>query len=152
MKFYWVFALFLLAACADNEKKQGSRVDIRSLNQQFIAAWNNDDTARIHSFMADDIHFLQAHTHYKGKAEVSDKWVRESLPAISNLKTNVVSSGVTDSIAYEAGTFSVDVTAPGEPDAYGEGNYILLWKVASDGTWKLAYAQLEDLPLQLKNR
>ena len=152
MKYYWIVLLFFLAACGDNGKKQGNRVDIRSLNQQFIAAWNNDDTARIRSFMADDIQFLQAHTHYKGKAEVSEKWVTESFPAISNLKTNVVSSGVTDSIAYEAGTFSVDVTAPDQPDAYGEGNYILLWKVASDGTWKLAYAQLEDLPLQLKAR
>jgi ketosteroid isomerase-like protein len=151
MKYYWMFALCFLAACAGNDK-QNSRVDIRALNQQFITAWNNDDTARIRSFMADDIQFLQAHTHYKGKAEVSEKWVRESLPAISNLKTSVVSSGVTDSIAYEAGTFSVDVTAPDQPDAFGEGNYILLWKVASDGTWKLAYAQLEDLPLQLKNQ
>src|SRR5688500_14864344 len=105
MKYYWMFGICLLAACGGNENKQGNRVDIRSLNQQFIAAWNNDDTARIHSFMADDIQFLQAHTHYKGKAEVSEKWVRESLSAISNLKTNVVSSGVTDSIAYEAGTF-----------------------------------------------
>lgn len=152
MKFYWLAALIFFAACSDNEKKGNSRVDIRSLNQQFITAWNNDDTAKINSFMADDIQFLQAHTHYKGKAEVSEKWVRESLAAISNLKTSVVSSGITDSMAYEAGTFAVDVTAPDQPDAFGEGNYILLWKIASDGTWKLAYAQLEDLPLQLKNQ
>lgn len=151
MKYYWIFALFVFTAC-NNEKEQEKQVDIRSLNQQFITAWNNDDTAKINSFMADDVQFLQAHTHYKGKAEVSEKWVRESLPAISNLKTSVLSSGITDRMAYEAGTFSVDVTAPDQPDAFGEGNYILLWKVASDGTWKLAYAQLEDLPLQLKNQ
>lgn len=151
MKYAFIF-LIVFASCSDDKKDLKPQVDVRSLNQQFITAWNNKDTAKINTFLADDVQFLQAHTHFKGKGEVSQKWVQESIGAISNLKTSVVSSGVTDRIAYEAGTFSVDVTAPDQPAAFGEGNYILLWKIASHGAWRLAYAQLEDLPLQFKNQ
>ena len=152
MKYYgFLFISFILFSCSD-DKKQEQQVDVHSLNQQFISAWNTKDTAKINSFLADDVQFLQAHTHFKGKGEVAQKWVAESLAPISNLKTSVISSGTTDVMAYEAGTFSVDVKSSGEPDAFGEGNYIFLWKKTNAGNWRLAYAQLEDLPLQYKNQ
>ncbi|MBD2753273.1 YybH family protein [Spirosoma validum] len=144
-----LFAAVLVSSCS----KSTDTVNVQELDQQFIGAWNNKDSAKIISFLADDIHFLQGNTHFKGKAEVSSKWVSETLPTLTDLKTNVVSSGTDSQTAYEAGTFSVDVLPvnPKDPHAYGEGNYILLWKKGADNTWKLSYAQLEDLPVQLKN-
>lgn len=74
------------------------------------------------------------------------------MPTISNLKTSTLSTVADTQIAYEAGTFSVDVSpeAPGEPRGLGEGNFMLLWKKGADDNWKLSYAQLEDLPVQVK--
>ncbi|GAB4051451.1 YybH family protein [Spirosoma litoris] len=142
-------AATLLASCSQST----DTVNIQDLNRQFINAWNDKDSTKIISLLADDAHFLQGSTHFKGKAEVADKWVRETLPTLTDLKTNVVSSESDSKIAYEAGTFSVDVLPlnPKDPHAYGEGNYILLWKKGSDNSWKLSYAQLEDLPVQVKN-
>ncbi|QMW03632.1 YybH family protein [Spirosoma foliorum] len=142
-------AATLFASCSQST----DTVNIQDLNRQFINAWNDKDSTKIISLLADDAHFLQGSTHFKGKAEVADKWVRETLPTLTDLKTNVVSSESDSKIAYEAGTFSVDVLPlnPKDPHAYGEGNYILLWKKGSDNTWKLSYAQLEDLPVQVKN-
>ncbi|MVM38295.1 DUF4440 domain-containing protein [Spirosoma sp. HMF3257] len=144
-----LLAATLLASCSQST----DTVNIQDLNRQFINAWNDKDSTKIISLLADDAHFLQGSTHFKGKAEVADKWVQETLPTLTDLKTNVVSSESDSHIAYEAGTFSVDVLPlnPKDPHAYGEGNYILLWKKGADNTWKLSYAQLEDLPVQVKN-
>ncbi|WP_018479301.1 YybH family protein [Pontibacter roseus] len=146
---YILFATFFLASCSDSKEE----VNVQELNQQFIGAWNSRDSDKIISLLADDVHFLQGEVHFSGKSEVSDKWVRETLGTITDLKTNVVSTGTDSQIAYEAGTFSVDVlpSTPDEPHAYGEGNFILLWKKAEDGNWKLSYAQLEDMPVVARN-
>lgn len=142
-----VLAAILLAACSST-----SDVSVQDLNQQFIDAWNNKDTNKIISYLADDVHFLEGEAHFKGKSEVAQKWVRETIPTLTDLKTNVVSSGSDTQTAYEAGTFSVDVLpgTPQEPRGIGEGNFILLWKKGADNTWKLSYAQLEGLPVQIK--
>ena len=147
--FRWLVIATLVASCS----KPSDSVNVQDLNRQFIDAWNNKNSDKIISFLADDAHFLQGNTHFRGKAEVAEKWVRETLPTLTELKTNVVSSGTDSQTAYEAGTFSVDVLPvnPKDPHAYGEGNYILLWKKGTDGNWKLSYAQLEDLPVQIKN-
>ena len=132
--------------------KPNDTVTVQDLNRQFIDAWNSKSADKITGLLAEDVDFLQGNTHFKGKSEVSKKWVEETLPSLVDLKTNVVNSGTDSRIAYEAGTFSVDVvpTAANLPHGFGEGNYILLWKKADDGAWKLSYAQLEDLPVQAK--
>ena len=140
----------LLAATLTSCTKADEAVNIQSLNQEFIGAWNSKDSGKINGFLADDVSFVQGEVHWKGKGEVSQKWVNETLPTISSLKTSVVSSSTDANTAYEAGTFSVDVLppAPGQPGGIGEGNYIFLWKKGADKAWKLSYAQLEDLPVQ----
>ncbi|HEX8504060.1 MAG TPA: nuclear transport factor 2 family protein [Hymenobacter sp.] len=140
----------LLAATLTSCTKADEAVNIQSLNQEFIGAWNNKDSGKINGYLADDVSFVQGSAHWKGKGEVSQKWVNETLSTISNLKTSVVSSSTDANTAYEAGTFSVDVLppAPGQPGGIGEGNYIFLWKKGADKNWKLSYAQLEDLPVQ----
>lgn len=148
-RFSYIFGLLvLLSACAKQEP-----VDVQNLNKEFISAWNNEDADKVISYFAEDVDFVQGEIHYSGKAEVADKWVHETIGTISDLKTNVVSTGTDAATAYEAGTFSVDVLplGPEEPEGYGEGNFMLLWKKTEDGTWKLAYAQLEDLPVRIKN-
>ncbi len=147
--FLWlVFATALLTSCS----KSGDAVNVTDLNQQFISAWNNKEADKIIGFLAEDVQFVQGNAHYKGKSEVGSKWVRETLPTLNDLKTNVISSTVDEKTAYEAGTFSVDVLpeTPDQPHGIGEGNFMLLWKKGDDNTWKLSYAQLEDLPVQVK--
>ncbi|MHA6248456.1 YybH family protein [Pontibacter sp. CAU 1760] len=148
------FVLILAFATLFTSCKQTAEtVNIQDLNKQFIAAWNNNAASELNALLADDVDFVQGEAHYKGKAEVAEKWVGETLGTIKDLKTNVVSSGEDGEIAYEAGTFSVDVlpSSPEMPHGYGEGNFILLWKKGEDGSWKLSYAQLEDMPVQAKN-
>jgi ketosteroid isomerase-like protein len=138
----------IVASCAN----QNNSVNVQDLSKQFINAWNSKDSAKIDSLLAQDVQFLQADSHLSGKNDVAQKWVRESLPTINNLKTNVVSSQTDKNTAYEGGTFSVDVTSPDQPGAYGEGNYFFVWKKQPDNSWKINYIQIEDLPLQVAKR
>ncbi len=142
----------LVGAVLTGCNKQEESANVQSLNQQFIGAWNSKDAGKVTGMLADDVDFVQGEVHYKGKAEVTEKWVNATMPTTKSLKTSVISSVNDTQTAYEAGTFSVDVLpqAAGEKAGYGEGNYMLLWKKATDGTWKLSYAQLEDLPVQVK--
>jgi ketosteroid isomerase-like protein len=140
-----LFFAVVFSACSKTDEK----VNIQDLNKEFISAWNSKDTDKLISYLAEDVQFLQGEVHFRGKSEVADRWVKETLGTISDLKTNSVSSGAGDEIAYEGGTYSVDVlpAGPNEPFGLGEGNYILLWKKNAEGEWKLSYAQLEGLPV-----
>jgi ketosteroid isomerase-like protein len=163
MKFYLLFlcATALLASCSGNNTDKAAtsgttpaagNVSVADLDQQFLSAWNSKDAAKAASLIADDAQFLQGETHFSGKGEITNKWITPTISTISSLKTSVVSSGTDANTAYEAGTFSVDVLpSAGEPTAgTGEGNFLFLWKKGGDGNWKLSYAQLEDLPVQVK--
>ena len=148
-----LFCSLLVAVALSSCSKAGEAVNVQTLDQDFINAWNSRDSGQITGMMADDITFVQGNAHWKGKDEVGQKWVSATSPTIANLKTSVSSSNIDANTAYEAGTFSVDVqpAGPGQPAGFGEGNYIFLWKKAADNTWKLSYAQLEDLPVQRRN-
>ena len=148
-----LFCSLLVAVTLSACSKAGEAVNVQTLDQDFINAWNSRDSGKITGMMADDVAFVQGSAHWKGKDEVGQKWVSATLPTIANLKTSVSNTGSDANTAYEAGTFSVDVqpAGPGQPAGFGEGNYIFLWKKAADNTWKLSYAQLEDLPVQRRN-
>ena len=70
----------LLAATFTSCSKADEAVNIQSLNQEFISAWNNKDSGKITGLLADDVSFVQGNAHWKGKDEVGQKWVRETLP------------------------------------------------------------------------
>lgn len=167
MKFYLplVCAATLLASCSGNNGNAGSgaatntvaatapaTTSVADLDQQFLSAWNSKDAAKAAAMLADDAQFLQGETHFSGKGEITNKWITPTISTISSLKTSVVSSGTDANTAYEAGTFAVDVLpTASEPSAgTGEGNFLFLWKKGGDGSWKLSYAQLEDLPVRAK--
>lgn len=142
----------LLASCS-GPKTDTAAVNVQSLNQQFIGAWNAKNTVQLDSLLADDVQYAQGETRFNGKAEVADKWVRATMGSISDLKTYTTSTGSDANTAYEAGTFSTDVLpeAPGQPHGEGEGNFILLWKKQKNNAWKLSYVQLEGLPVKVAN-
>jgi hypothetical protein len=154
MKTYFglLLAAASLASCS-TDKKPAEAVNVQALNQQFIGAWNSRNTAQLDTLLADDIQYSQGETHFKGKSEVSDKWVRATLGTITDLKTYATSSGTDAQTAYEAGTFSTEVVpeTPGTPRGEGEGNFILLWKKNAKNAWKLSYVQLEGLPVKIRN-
>lgn len=137
-------------AAAMDASANSTAANVADLDQKFVSAWNAKQASQVADMLADDVQFLQGETHFSGKDEVTNKWVTPTITTISNLKTNSLSTGSDAGMAYEAGTFTVNVlpTAAEKETGSGSGNYVFLWKKASDGNWKISLAQLEDLPVQ----
>lgn len=152
------FAALLLASttaltvASCSKAPETPAVNVQTLDQQFISAWNARNAIQLDTLLAEDVHFLQGEAHYQGKAEVSDKWIRATMGTIENLRLNVASTATDAKTAYEGGTYSVDVlpAGPGQPAGIGEGNFVLIWKKNAKGLWKLGYAQLEGLPVRAR--
>lgn len=151
--FGFLLAGTVLASCSAPKADEAAAVDVKTLNQQFIGAWNAKNTAQLDTLLADDVQYAQGATRFNGKSEVSDKWVRATMGTIADLKLYSTSSGTDAGTAYEAGTFSTEVVpeGPGQPRGEGEGNFILLWKKNKKNAWKLSYVQLEGLPVKVAN-
>lgn len=134
-----------------NEPTTSVKITSKELNEDFDKAWNNRDTTKLYSLLADDVQLLDGPLHTSGKQEVIDKFIRRDIAVTSNLKTKIVSSGEDNSIAYEAGTFSLDVTLPNSKPFVSSGNYNFVWKKGTDNLWKIVAINMEDVPLQKKN-
>ncbi|UYZ61501.1 YybH family protein [Hymenobacter weizhouensis] len=150
-----VFAMLGVAffsSCTPSAKKDEAAVNVHALNQQFITAWNSRNTTQIDTLLADDVQYAQGEAHYSGKPEVAAKWVRETVGTIRDLRLTPSSFGADNSLAYEAGTYEVEVLPEqaNQPRGEGEGNFILLWKKDAKNAWKLSYVQLEGLPVRVK--
>ncbi|HSI89819.1 MAG TPA: DUF4440 domain-containing protein [Adhaeribacter sp.] len=149
--FPFLMALMLFASCTKTEEKADD-VNVAALNSKFIGHWNAQQPDSVIAMIADDAQFLQGDVHYNGKNQIATHWVNKTTGTINNLKLNPLSTATDVNMAYEAGTFTVDVPAQtaDEPNATGSGNYMLLWKKNSDGQWKMHYGQLENHNLQAK--
>jgi ketosteroid isomerase-like protein len=150
--FGFLLAGLALASCSAPKADEAAAVNVQTLNQQFVGAWNAKNTAQLDTLLADDVQYAQGATRFNGKSEVADKWVRATMGTIADLKLYTTSSGTDAATAYEAGTFSTEVVpeGPGQPAGEGEGNFILLWKKNKKNAWKLSYVQLEGLPVKVK--
>jgi ketosteroid isomerase-like protein len=149
----------VLASCSDsksNEKTTAEStvatptVSSKDLNQNFDQAWNKHDSTKLFSLLADDVQMLSGKVHFSGKTEVMDKFIRRNLPFTSNLQTTVVSTGEDNGIAYESGTFSLDVAPPDTKPFVNKGNYNFVWKKGADDSWKVSSINMEDLPVETK--
>lgn len=117
--FSFLIALLLFTSCTKTEEK----VNVSQLNSKFIGAWNAKQADSVTAMIAEDAHFLQGNVHYSGKAQIAQNWVNKTMNNINNLRTSVVSTGIDNEMAYEAGTFVVDVPSqsPDEPTRWVKG-------------------------------
>lgn len=132
------------ADAKDPETKEEAKVDVAALNKAFDAAWDAKDSAMVVGMLADDVRLLEARDNLSGKAEVASKWVGKNIGVAGNLKTNILTSETDGARAYEAGTFSLDVTLPEQKPFEVTGNYIFIWKKQADNSWKINYIQIEN--------
>jgi ketosteroid isomerase-like protein len=64
---------------------------------------------------------------------------------LSNIKTVSSIRDGREDIAYDGGTYSLDLTLPDGTVLKEKGNYSLVWTKQSDGKWKLVLVHIEDV-------
>jgi len=140
-----------LASC--NQQTGGSRassnqnklVNVDSLNAVFVAGWNNKDSVAAVSIIADNAIVMNDTLIHNGINEIAKNWISGGIKVISNINTVSSIKGANESIAYDAGTYSLDLTIPGGPVLKEKGNYSLVWTKTSMNDWKLTLIHIEDI-------
>lgn len=144
--------VFLIVSCGTSEGDKtyklevpaANNVSVAGLMNTFTEAWNRKDSATLIGLMADDVVIMAGKDRISGKNEAADVWLRGTLPMTGNLKVTGVQSNAGAVLAYSAGTWTMNVTAPGQALSTSAGNHTFVWKKAADNTWKLTLVHIEN--------
>ena len=142
---FW--ALLVIISCNQRTEKISSTtpVNVDSLTATFIAGWNNKDSAAIMETIADNAIVMNDSVIHTGQLAIAKNWISGGVKVLSNIKTSSLIKDSDDKIAYEGGTYSLDLTPPGGPVLKEKGNYNLIWTKQQNGNWKLTLIHIEDI-------
>ncbi|MBN2175609.1 MAG: nuclear transport factor 2 family protein, partial [Bacteroidales bacterium] len=125
--------------------QQSASVDVDSLTKMFLDGWNNHDSAAIVKTIADNAVVMNDSLIHTGINAIAQNWISGGVKVLSNIKTTSLTKGVSESVAYSGGTYSLDLTPPGGPVLKEKGNYSLVWSKQQNGDWKLTLVHIEDI-------
>lgn len=122
-----------------------SMVNVDSLNALFLSGWNNKDSVAIMSTLSLDAVVMNDSLIHTGTDAIASKWVSGGIKVLSNIKTSSVVKNTSDKLAYDGGTYTLDLTIPNGPVLKEKGNYSLVWTRQDDGRWLLTLVHIEDV-------
>jgi len=142
---FFVLATVISCTSQPGTKISTAPVNVDSLTAEFVASWNNKDSAAIVKAIAQDAVLLNDSLVYKGHFQIADNWISGGVKVVSNLKTSCLSKESDNRIAYSAGTYTHDLSFPGGPVYKINGNYNFAWTKQPDDKWKISFIHIEDL-------
>jgi ketosteroid isomerase-like protein len=122
-----------------------SSVNVDSLNAIFLAGWNNKDSAAIMKTIGEDAVVMNDSLIHAGRESIAKNWISGGVKVLSNIKTNSSIQKGDKNLAYDAGTYSLDLTPPGGPVLKEKGNYTLVWTKQDNSDWLLTLVHIEDV-------
>jgi len=102
-----------------------------------VAAANNKDAATVGSMYSDDAVFVSSENPETRGRDAIQKAFSESFAVASDLKVNSENVEVSGDLAYDYGTFSQHLAPPKAKAMDLHGNYLVVFKKQSDGSWKI---------------
>ena len=130
MKFStFIFVSAVIVSCTSKTETNHSTtsVNVDSLTATFLAGWNNKDSAAILNTIAQEAIVMNDSLIHRGHAAIANNWVSGGVKVLSNIQTSSVINGADERIAYDGGTYTLDLTPPGGPLLKEKGNYSLVW-------------------------
>ncbi|HAZ93750.1 MAG TPA: hypothetical protein DCX70_10195 [Chitinophagaceae bacterium] len=124
---------------------QSESVNVDSLTNMFLAGWNKQDSTAIMKTIADNAIVMNDSLIHKGKKDIAENWISGGVKVLSNIQTTSLIKGASESIAYNGGSYSLDLTPPGGPVLKEKGNYSLVWSKQQNSDWKLTLVHIEDI-------
>jgi uncharacterized protein (TIGR02246 family) len=119
---------------------------LRAIIKDWSAAAQAKDAAKFASVYADDATLMMA-----GVADVQGlAAIRESISAMMqdpafalSFDADRVEVARSGDLAYETGSYSMTMTGPDKKPTTEKGHYVVVWRKAADGAWKVVV----DAPL-----
>ncbi len=143
----FIFLSLAIISCNQApEKNPGTEpVNVDSLTALFITGWNNKDSAAIMNTIAENAIVMNDSLIHNGHKAIADNWISGGIKVISNINTSSVIKNDDQHLAYDGGTYTLDLTPPGGPLLKEKGNYSLVWTKQENGEWKLTLIHIEDI-------
>ena len=138
---------FTIISCNQATEKNTNTVSLNvdSLTATFLAGWNTKDSVAIMNTIADNAIVMNDSLIHNGQKAIADNWVSGGVKVLSNIRTSSVIKNNDNLLAYDGGTYSLDLTPPGGPVLKEKGNYSLVWTKQKEGNWKLTLVHIEDI-------
>lgn len=133
-----------VAVKTGNDEKNKS-VNVDSLNAIFLKGWNNKDSAAIMKTIAGNAVVMNDSLQHTGLIAIANNWISGGVKVISNISTVSAIRDAGGHIAYDGGTYSLDLRPPGGPVLKEKGNYSLVWTKQQNEEWKLTLIHIEDI-------
>ena len=127
------------------EEATSVSVNVDSLNTVFLAGWNNKDSIAIMATLAQDAVVMNDSLIHTGKDAIAKNWVSGGVKVLGNVVTKSSIQKASGDLAYDGGTYSLDLTIPNGPTLKERGNYSLVWTRQPDQQWLLTLVHIEDV-------
>jgi ketosteroid isomerase-like protein len=146
-------AVILSSGC--NETNNGSKeeimpsanvktINVDELSTKFSTAWNAKDSTALMELMSNDVVMNNTTLHIKGKDSIATRWIARNLRPTNNLTMIIKDKEANSDLAYESGSWSLDVVLPGKPTSKSSGSYTFAWKKQADNNWKIRLMSIEN--------
>lgn len=151
--FRWTPALLVLAAACQSAAGGGAlseqdKTSIRDQTAAFVAAINAKDWPAATAQYSADAVFMPANgVEVSGPANIQT-WMA-AYPPFANFVAQSVEVDGTGDLAYNRGTYELDVTPPGATTPmHDKGKFLEVLRRQADGTWKVVRDIFNsDLPI-----
>lgn len=112
----------------------------------YVAAWNGTDRAALAAYFAEDAQVIFRDYTLTGRAQIEERWLAEDVGKVSGLVMTAGRVTRDGDEVTEAGSATLRFRrGDGE---YGQetGRYEHVWKLQTDGTWKLRVVRMDTHP------
>lgn len=114
---------------------------IQMMNNNLAEAIVASDTETIIAMYTDDAISMPSYEPMiKGKDAIMKKAKEDKEMGfkVNKMTLNTIDVWSSGSLAYEIGTYTIDMSFPGMADSWPDnGKYITIWEEQSDGSWKI---------------
>jgi uncharacterized protein (TIGR02246 family) len=143
-------ALSLLLGAASNQVlAQTGKTDptLSKMAKEYMTAFNAKDAAKVAALYAEDAVLSVPNEPAARGRKAVQAWAQKNIDqGVGNLVLTPTESAISGNVAYETGTYSITIAAPGQKPATDKGKYMLVLKQAG-GKWLIAHDMYNsDLP------
>jgi uncharacterized protein (TIGR02246 family) len=137
----WVIGLTTAAAAED------VRQAIEQVNARFVEAFKAGDAATIASLYTETAKMLPPDaSEVIGRKAIQELWQGAISDGVKDLTLKAIDVEACGDLAYEVGSFSIEVPAENNAKRTAGGNYLVIWQRGADGQWRLHIDTWNDAP------
>jgi len=138
----FMMAIFIFSSCKNNVKDDTAQdeccqsVSSDSLAALWNNAWNTRNLEALKGMITDSALVIDHEWYFQGRDTIFAKWISQSLPVISNVKTIPLKTISCCCCVSLTGLYSLDYETK-EGLKSSKGNFTFIWLKQEDKTYKL---------------